>query len=98
MKKDGVRLSELGTKRVISTRSGEDMGRIRDVKIDPETGAVTAVAVVRKRGLRWIFGGEEYSVLWKDIGLVGEDTVLVSGEMQSDTSSGGKKKTFGLFE
>ena len=98
MKKGTVRISELGAKRAISTGTGEELGRIRDVEIDVESGTVTDAVVVRRRGILGIFKGEERHVLWKEICLVGEDTVLVNSEWVNGSGEGKKRKAFGLFE
>lgn len=98
MKNETVRLSELGSKRAVSTKTGEDLGWIRDVEIDRGNGAVTAAVIVRRRGILGLFGGGERIIAWKDICLVGEDTVLVDAERTKEGGCGGNKKTFGIFE
>lgn len=95
MKTGKIRLSELGTKRAVSTKTGEDLGCIKDVSVDMGSGAVADVVIVRRRG---IFGREEQVVSWQNVCLVGEDTVLVEVCREPLNGRGEGKKCFGLFE
>ena len=75
-----IKLSELSSKAVISTRSGRGLGRVGDLEIDPVTGAVTSVTVERRRGFFGVAAGEELVLRWNAIRLVGEDALLVDAD------------------
>lgn len=97
VKKENVRLSELAGKRAVSIKTGEYLGRIRDVGIDTTCGTVTDAVVLRRRGLLGFFGGGERLVSWKNICLVGEDTVLIDAEGSKDADCAPDGNGFGLF-
>ena len=98
MKNETVKLSEISVKRAVSTKTGEDLGRIRDVKIDLASGTVTEAVVCEKRRIFGLFCGGEHIVPWKNVRLVGKDAVLVDSERPKDGDGTGDKKVFGLFE
>lgn len=73
------RMGDLRSKEVINTRDGTRLGFVCDVEIDTRTAALTAIVVYGR--LRWfgLLGREPDSVIpWKDIVLIGDDTVLVN--------------------
>lgn len=75
------RMGELRNKEVINVKNGDRIGFISDVEIDTRTAALTAVVVYGRLRLFGLLGREpDLVVPWKDIALIGEDTVLVNYE------------------
>lgn len=75
------RMGDLRNKEVINVKDGTRVGFVSDVEIDTHTASLTAVVVYGK--LRWfgLLGRAPDSVIpWKDIVLIGDDTVLVRYE------------------
>ncbi len=75
------RMGDLRNKEVINMKDGTRVGFVSDVEIDTQSASLTAVVVYGK--LRWfgLLGREPDSVIkWKDIILIGDDTVLVRYE------------------
>ena len=76
-------LRELGKKDVIRTETGENLGRIDDLRFDEKNGTLQAV-ILRGR-LRWfgLFGREEDLVLpWSSLKSIGADVVMVEHDAQ----------------
>ncbi len=72
------RMGDLRNKEVINTKDGARIGFISDVEIDTRTAALTAVVVYGRLRLFGLLGREPDAVIpWKDISLIGGDTVLV---------------------
>ncbi|MDD6262187.1 MAG: YlmC/YmxH family sporulation protein [Clostridiales bacterium] len=93
-----LKLSELKSKSVVSTRSGKNLGQVIDACIEPEGGRVVSVTVVKKTGLLGLFGGEESVFSWSDIRLVGEDAVLVDGDARRPDGKTDKNGGFSFFD
>ena len=71
-------VTDLRSKDVINVADGSRVGCITDVEIDTVTGALVNVVVFCGKGLWGLLGrGEEVTVAWKDIVVIGDDTVLV---------------------
>lgn len=92
-----LKLSELKSKSVVSTRSGKNLGKVIDASIEPGEGKVVSVTVVKKTGVLGLFGGEESVFSWSDIRLVGEDTVLVDGDAWETGDKKDKDGGFSFF-
>jgi YlmC/YmxH family sporulation protein len=73
-----MRLSDLQSKDVISVIDGKKIGNIIDVKIEEETGKISALVVEPSRFILNVFAfREEFEVHWFDIEKIGEDVILV---------------------
>ena len=72
------RIGELRNKEVINMRDGGRIGFISDVEIDTRTAQLTAVIVYGRLRCFGLFGREPETVIpWRNITLIGDDTVLV---------------------
>lgn len=72
------RMGELRNKEVINMKDGGRLGFISDVEIDTRSAAITAVIVYGRLRCFGLFGREPEAVIpWKNITLIGDDTVLV---------------------
>ncbi len=72
------RMGDLRNKEVVNTRDGARIGFISDVEIDTRTAALTAVVVYGRLRLFGLLGREpDFVIPWRDISLIGDDTVLV---------------------
>lgn len=76
-----VRASDLYNREVICVKDGSRLGTIGDVVIDNADGKVVSVIIYGKPRLFGLLGREEDVVIpWKDIEVLGDDTVLVTCE------------------
>lgn len=72
------RMGELRNKEVINMKDGGRLGFISDVEVDIHSAALTAIVVYGKLRCFGLFGREPEAVIpWKNIALIGDDTVLV---------------------
>ncbi len=73
-----MRLSELQSKDMISTKDGKKIGRIIDAEIIKEDGNIVYFVVEPKQLIKNIIGGnKETTVTIKQISKIGEDVILV---------------------
>lgn len=73
------RVDDLRHKDVINVKDGTRLGSVCDVEIDTTNARVAAVVIYGKLRLLGILGREDDIVIqWKDIEVVGDDTILVS--------------------
>ncbi len=70
-------LSELQNKDIISTKTGVNLGRIVDVKVNYEGKIVTFVAEERKL-FRKVLKNGEINFTFADIAKIGTDVILVN--------------------
>ena len=72
-------VTDLRTKEVINAKTGKRMGCVTDVEIDTCTGCLVSLCVFCGRGFCGFLGkGEETVVLWQDVVVIGDDTILVN--------------------
>ncbi|WP_284140892.1 MULTISPECIES: YlmC/YmxH family sporulation protein [unclassified Virgibacillus] len=72
-----IKLSELQVKEVIAINSGERIGHISDLDIDPSRGKITAI-IIYLREKKGLFGkAEEMIIYWEQIVTIGSDVILV---------------------
>ena len=75
------RIADLRNKQVVCIKDGSVLGFIYDVQLNVENGALTALIVPGRARFLGLFGREEDIVIpWKDIEVIGQETVLVSTE------------------
>ena len=71
-------ITDLRSKEVINVDNGCRLGCVTDVEIDTCTGCLVSITVFCGRGVFGFCGrGEEIVVCWKDIVVIGDDTILV---------------------
>lgn len=75
------RMDGLRDKEVINVKDGGRIGFVGDVEVDTKEAKLTSIVVYGRLRLFGLLGREADSVIpWKDIVLIGEDTVLVQYE------------------
>ena len=75
------RLDSLRDKEVINVKDGGRIGFVSDAEVDTQEAKLTAVVVYGRLRLFGLLGREaDFVIPWKDIVLIGEDTVLVQYE------------------
>ena len=88
------RIADMRHKEVVNVKDGTKLGYIDDIEFDTVTAELTALVVYGKARFFGLFGREEDIVItWRDIEVIGEDTVLVSFEEIRHPAS----KKVGLF-
>lgn len=71
-------VTDLRSKDVINVEDGCRIGCVTDVEIDTCTGCLINLVVFCGRGIWGFFGrGEEIIINWKDIVVIGNDSILV---------------------
>lgn len=66
-------------KEVINVKDGSRLGTVCDAEIDTATANLTAIIIYGRLRLLGIMGREDDIVInWKDIKVIGEDTILVN--------------------
>lgn len=96
-------ITELRNKEVISAKSGCRLGFVNDVEIDTCSGCLTAIIIWGKSRCFGLMGrDEDIKICWKDIEVIGEDTVIVCADACCPPKSSGQraKRNFwdGLFK
>lgn len=83
---------ELRRKEVINRANGCRIGFVDDLEIDTECARLKALIIYGGFRCFGLFGRKnDYIIPWKNIGLIGEDTILVDWEMPTPAP----KKFFG---
>ena len=71
-------VTDLRAKEVVNIENGCRLGCVTDVSVDTCTGCLVSITVFCGKGLCGFFGrGEEIVICWKDIVVIGDDTILV---------------------
>ncbi|MBQ6164379.1 MAG: YlmC/YmxH family sporulation protein [Clostridia bacterium] len=76
-------ITELCEKNVVEIGTGDLLGRIGDIEFDTETGAITCLVIFSRQKMLG-FGKSEGDIRfsWKDISVIGEDTILICCEVK----------------
>ncbi len=87
------RIEDLREKEVINISDGVKLGYVYDAEIDTKNAYLTSLVIYTKPKFFGIFGkSEDLVVSWKDISLIGDDTILVTHEVSPK-----KKRKTGLL-
>ncbi len=71
-------VTDLRAKEVINVEDGCRIGCVTDVELDSCTGCLVSIVVFCGRGIWGFLGrGEEIIINWKDIVIIGDDSILV---------------------
>ncbi|MDR3345235.1 MAG: YlmC/YmxH family sporulation protein [Oscillospiraceae bacterium] len=71
-------VTELRCKEVINEVNGERLGMVSDVAVDTENGQVVSLILFGRAHCFGLFGrDEDLHIPWKDVHIVGEETILV---------------------
>ena len=74
-------IAELRNKQVVCVKSGEILGYISDIEINTQTGALESLIIFGRPKLLGLFGKyEDIYIPWRDIEVIGGETVLVKSE------------------
>ena len=74
-----VRITDMQDKEVINICDGTRLGFVDDLELDTCTTQITALVICGRRRWFGLFGREPDKVIqWKDIEVVGEETILVN--------------------
>ncbi|HEX2939049.1 MAG TPA: YlmC/YmxH family sporulation protein [Ruminiclostridium sp.] len=77
------RIDELSRKDVINLKDGCKLGNICDIEIDAEDGRVISLIIYGRAKFFGLFGREDDIIIpWCNIETIGEDTILVSVDLQ----------------
>jgi len=75
------RIDELKNKQVVCVKNGSVLGYISDIELDTDTGALLSIIIFGKPRLMGFMGREDDIIIpWKDIKVIGDETVLVNTE------------------
>ena len=71
-------ITELRNKEVINAKTGCRLGAVSDVEIDTCSGCIVSIIIWGKgRCLGLLKGNDDIKICWKDIEVIGDDTILV---------------------
>lgn len=71
-------VTDLRAKEVINIEDGSRIGCVTDVEVNTSTGCVVSIIVFCGKGICGFLGrGEEITICWQDIIVIGDDTILV---------------------
>ena len=73
------RIDELKNKQVVCIKDGCVLGFVSDVGLDTTTGELTSIIIFGRLKAMGLLGRDEDIVIpWKDIKVIGRETILVS--------------------
>lgn len=71
-------ITDLHEKEIINLCDGCRLGNVCDVEIDTGTGCIVSIIIWGKSKLFGLLGRtEDIKICWKDIKVIGDDTILV---------------------
>lgn len=86
------RILDLRNKQVICIKDGCSLGFVCDVQVDTCTGNVVSLIVPGRLKCFGLLGREDDIIIeWKDIEVIGDDTILVNSSLNFDNF---KKRKF----
>ncbi|MDE7390714.1 MAG: YlmC/YmxH family sporulation protein [Lachnospiraceae bacterium] len=86
------RIAELRHKEIINQSDGMRLGFVDDVEVDTCNACLVSIIIYGRPKLFGLFGRcEDFVIPWKNIKLIGEDTILVS----CSGCPGGRRRSFG---
>ena len=75
------RIDELKNKQVVCINDGFVLGYIGDIELDTESGTLTAIVIFGRPRLLGLIGKQDDIIIpWKDIKVIGKETVLVTAD------------------
>lgn len=73
-----IKISDLRSRDVINMSDGKKLGYVKDIELDIEVGAVTALIIPGENNmLKFFFRSEDMVIPWNDIEKIGDDVILV---------------------
>ena len=78
-------ITDMREKEVINLKDGCRLGCVCDVEIDTCTGCLVPVIIFGRSKFFGLFGRyEDIKICWKDIKVIGDDTILVDFECPAE--------------
>lgn len=77
-------LNNLRAMEVIDITQGKKLGYISDVKIDCDDNRILSIIIPEEKS-SWFAKSEDVEILWGDVVKVGQDVILVNGEIKANT-------------
>lgn len=75
------RIDELKNKQVVCVNDGFILGYISDVELDTDSGDLTAIIIFGRPKFFGLIGKQEDIIIpWKEIKVIGPETVLVNSD------------------
>lgn len=75
------RIDELKNKQVVCLKDGCVLGYVSDIELDTSNGSLTSIVIFGRIKALGLFGKEEDIIIpWRDISVIGEETILVNTE------------------
>lgn len=88
------RIDEIRNKQVVCVKDGCVLGYVSDVELDTSSGELTALIIFGKPRAMGLLGREEDIVIpWKEIRVIGRETILVSTDPAPYTKYGKRLNT-----
>lgn len=88
-------ITELRNKEVINSKTGCRLGYVSDVEIDTCSGCIVSIIIWGKgKCLGLLKGGDDIKIFWKEIEVIGDDTILVCCDTNCQSCQGGCRKGF----
>ncbi len=72
-----LKISELTRRDIVNLADGAKLGAIKDIQLDPETGAIKAFVLQSPRKYGLLHVGKDMVVPWENIKKIGLHTILV---------------------
>lgn len=92
-------ITDLRNKEVISAKNGCRLGFVCDVEIDTCTGCLTAIIIWGRSRCFGLMGrDEDVKICWKDIEVIGEDTVIVCSNVCCNPKQNSQRTRRNFFE
>lgn len=92
------RLVELRNKEVISCENGCRIGCVDDLEVDTSDAKVKALIIYGRLKFFGLFGRkDDFIIPWKNIELIGEDTILVNCSSYNNRKHRKKEGFFKFF-
>ena len=80
-----IKINTVFEKEIISIVDGARLGDINDIEIDETTGEIVSLIVTGKWRLFRLLGRREsYIIPWKNVRVIGEETILVDNGLNQN--------------
>ena len=88
-------ITDLHEKEVINLSDGCRLGSVCDVEIDTCSGCIVSIIIWGKSKCFGLLGrSEDIKICWKDIKVIGDDTILVEFECPEECKRAEKSNAF----
>ena len=90
-------IDEICNKTVINIENGCKIGYVYDVEADMCSGQISALLVTGNEKGLMLKKPDCFRILWCDIAVIGEETILVKNAPHPNNNPKGNKSIFNLF-